>query len=93
MQLEYDEEKRRLTLERRGLDFRDAGEVFVGPAITLRDDRRDYGEPRFQTLGPLRGEIVMVVWTPRATARRVMSMRKCDAKERANYFHQLGRSG
>jgi uncharacterized DUF497 family protein len=93
MDIEFDEAKRALTLEARGLDFARAGEVFAGVQITQEDDRRDYGEPRFQTMGRLDGEVVIVVWTPRGTARRVISMRKCHDEEQRRFRKEaLGRS-
>jgi uncharacterized DUF497 family protein len=69
----------------RGLNFADAAIVFAGPTITVRDTRRDYGETRFQTVGFLADRMVMVVWTPRVDARHVISMRKCNDREKAIY--------
>jgi uncharacterized protein len=80
-----DPAKRQTALAERGLNFADASIVFSGPVITLQDMRRDYGEARFQTIGFLAGRMVMVVWTPRGEARHVMSMRKCNAREKAIY--------
>jgi hypothetical protein len=57
------------------LNFADASIVFAGPAITAQDARREYGEPRFQTVGFLADRMVMVVWTPRNEARHVISMK------------------
>jgi uncharacterized DUF497 family protein len=34
-----------------GFDFRDAHRVFAGPTYTFEDDRLDYDEERFLTLG------------------------------------------
>lgn len=51
MDIEFDPDKRGLTLQERGLDFADAGELFQGPNATRQDTRNDYGEPRFQTTG------------------------------------------
>lgn len=81
MEISFDPAKRDATLEARGLDFADAGEVFAGPTLTQRDDRKDYGEDRFQTYGLLAGRVVMIVWTPRGAARRVISMRHCHEDE------------
>jgi len=39
------------TLRDRGLDMRRAAEVFAGEHFTRADDRIDYGEPRFVTVG------------------------------------------
>ena len=35
----------------------------------------------------------MVVWTPRGDARHIISMRKCNARERAKYRDRLDGSG
>jgi uncharacterized protein len=79
-----------LTLAERGLDFELAETVFSGATLTLLDDREDYGEPRFQTYGLLGRRLVMVVWTPRGADRHVISMRKCNAREKARYAARLG---
>ncbi len=92
MKITCDPVKRVLTLADRNLDFLDAELVFAGKTLTVEDTRRDYGERRFQTVGHLRGLMVMVVWTPREEARHVMSMRKCNAKERKIYSQRLAKS-
>jgi uncharacterized DUF497 family protein len=51
MKVEFDPDKRRLTLKHRGLDMALAGEVFDGATLTIADDRKDYGEDRFITIG------------------------------------------
>jgi uncharacterized DUF497 family protein len=89
MEITYDPAKRAATLATRGLAFEDASEVFNGLTLTAEDDRRDYGERRFQTIGFLAGRMVMVVWTPRRGARHIISMRKCNAKEQARYGSQM----
>ena len=90
MRLTYDPAKRALTLEVRGLDFEDAAQVFAGPLFTVEDDRVDYGEVRMQTAGLLGGSLLMVVWTQRGDARHVISMRKCNDRERKRYLEHLG---
>ncbi|MBA4768166.1 MAG: BrnT family toxin [Porphyrobacter sp.] len=85
MEIEYDEAKRRKTLEERGLDFARAGEVFVGREWTFIDDRIDYGEQRFNTFGQLDGRLVTLVWTLRNDNRRIISMRKANEREQARY--------
>jgi uncharacterized DUF497 family protein len=57
--------------------------------LTVKDDRFDYGEDRFQTVGFLAGRMVMIVWTPRGDARHVISMRKCNDREQARYAHRF----
>ncbi len=63
----------------------DAATVFAGPHLTVEDDRFDYGETRFITVDHLAGRRVVLVWTPRGEARRVISMRKANNREQATY--------
>ena len=90
MLVTYDPEKRDLTLRHRGLDFAEAAAVFAGRHATIADDRRDYGEPRLITAGWLRGRMVVLVWTPRGVARRIISMRYAHAKEERRWKKFLG---
>ena len=83
--VEYNMEKRALTLEARGLDMARAREVFEGATLTVEDDRRDYGENRYITIGFLDGMMVVMVWTPRRRARRIISMRRANERERRIY--------
>ena len=86
MDISFDPVKRAETLKNRGLDFADAGEVFSGRTITIQDERRDYEEDRFITVGHLAGRCVVLVWTPRGGARRVISLRYAHADEEARWF-------
>lgn len=89
MEITFDPAKRDATLKRRQLDFDDAPRVFAGRNITVADDRFDYRELRFQTVGYLHGRMVMVVWTPRGDARHIISMRKCNEREQKRYRHRF----
>jgi uncharacterized DUF497 family protein len=89
MRVTFDRAKRDETLRERGIDFRDAKHVFAGRTLDLVDRRFDYGEVRMWTVGYLNGRMVMVVWTQRGSARRIISMRKCNAKEQAKFRVQL----
>ena len=82
MLVEFDPVKRQRTLDERGLDMAEAGLVFDSPTVTTEDDRRIYAERRFVTIGRLRGRLVVVIWTPRGAATRVISMRKANEREK-----------
>ncbi len=84
--ISFDPVKRARTLAERGLDFADAGLVFAGRTATVPDTRRDYGEDRYITAGTLRGRRVVLVWTPRGAARRIISMRFAHASEENRWF-------
>jgi len=81
MKIEFDAAKRLETLAMRKLDMADAALVFEGAHKTVEDDRRDYGEVRFVTVGYLVGRMVYVAWTARGDTRRIISMRKANDRE------------
>ncbi|MDP1749844.1 MAG: BrnT family toxin [Reyranella sp.] len=61
MRIIFDPAKRALTLDKRGLDFALAGLVFSARHMTRADDRQDYGEDRFISIGRLGGDVVVLV--------------------------------
>jgi uncharacterized protein len=90
MQFEWDDAKNRSNFAKHGLDFADAELVFAGPCVTFPDDRFDYGEERFITLGLLAGRLVVIAHAPRGEATRIISMRKANRREQKNYQKRLG---
>ena len=66
-----------------------ADSIFAGATLTIADDRKDYGEPRFITIGRLDGRMVVAVWTPRGAARRIISLRKANDREQTLYGGRL----
>jgi uncharacterized DUF497 family protein len=90
VKLEYDEAKRTETLLHREVDFARASDVFAGVTFTREDERADYGEVRMVTVGLLDERMVVIVWTQRGEARRIISMRKANDREQARYHSRLG---
>ncbi len=91
MRISFDPVKRGKTLVERGLDFNDARELFAGNHLTVADDRKNYGEPRFITIGHLGARMIVAVWTPRHGSRRIVSMRKANDREQKTYAPRLAR--
>lgn len=89
MRITCNRAKREQTLLERGLDLLRAKEIFAGRHFTRPDARRDYGEPRFITVGWLDGRLVVFAWTPRGVARRVFHMRHCHEREAKEIRAQL----
>jgi uncharacterized DUF497 family protein len=77
-------------LRERGLDFGEAVAVFAGTTIDIPDLRRDYGEPRINSVGYLRSRMVIICWTPRGDAKHVISMRKANDREKARFGQRYG---
>jgi uncharacterized DUF497 family protein len=86
----WDEVKRQATLRERGLDFADAEKLFAGRRYYSRpDNRRDYGEQRFITVGYFSGRFVVVVWAQRDGGRRIISMRYGHEREERRFQEYL----
>ena len=85
MRIEFDEAKHAATLKARGLDMARAEEVFADATLTVEDDRQDYGEVRYITIGFLDQAMVVLVWTHRDDAHRIISMRRANERERRLY--------
>jgi uncharacterized DUF497 family protein len=81
MRFTWSEVKRRRNLKEHGVDFADAPRVFEGPTFTYEDDRFEYGEQRFVTLGFLAGIPVSIVHTEGKHEIRVISFRKATKRE------------
>jgi uncharacterized protein len=93
MKYEWEDNKNQSNLEKHGLDFQDAELIFSGKVITFIDDRYDYGEKRFITLGEVENRIVVVVHTQRGFTVRIISMRKANEREKKIYFKRLEEIG
>ena len=62
-----------------------AADVFAGATLTVEDDRQDYGEVRYITIGFLDEAMVVLVWTRRDPLHRIISMRRANERERRLY--------
>jgi uncharacterized DUF497 family protein len=87
MEFEWDETKSETCFQERGFDFAYAAQAFFDPHRLIRADlRRSYGEERFQLTGRIDSRIfVVVVYTPRANATRIISARKANNREVKHY--------
>jgi uncharacterized DUF497 family protein len=63
--------------------------VFEGDIVTIKDDRFEYEEQRFVTLGLLNGRVVVIVHTEREDVTRIISVRKATKNEERSYFEQI----
>ena len=89
MRFIWDEPKRQANLNKHGVDFTDAERVFAGPTFTFEDDREDYGEQRWVTLGLLGVQVIVIVHTETEEDIRVISMREADNNEQLLFFTNL----
>jgi uncharacterized DUF497 family protein len=91
LRFEWDESKDLDNQHRRGISFEEAKAVFLDPfRKTTHDDRYDYSEERFQTIGMVEGRcmILFVAWTSRedgVETIRIISARRAKPHERRLY--------
>ncbi len=89
MTFEWNETKRKENLKRHGLDFQDVPVVFENELVTDVDDRFDYGEQRYYTLGILDHVVVVVSHTEDDDLIRVISFRKAEKDEEEIYYTHI----
>jgi|SRR5882724_7025146 len=89
MKYEWDEAKRLSNIQKHGIDFVDIEDAFTGETVTALDDRFDYGETRFATLGWINGVVVMIAHTETDDVIRIISARKATTNEEAYYFKEV----
>jgi uncharacterized DUF497 family protein len=85
MEFEWDSDKSGRNEKERGLPFDFAMLLFDGPVIEWVDDRRSYGEVRIRTIGAVGDVVLHCVYTLRGGARRIISLRYANRKERDAY--------
>jgi len=84
---EWDDAKNERTRTERGFGFAFACLVFDDlKALTIDTERSDNDdEQRLMTVGRIGASIFAVVWTPRESARRIISARLASRRERQTY--------
>jgi uncharacterized DUF497 family protein len=85
MNFEWDERKRAANLAKHGIDFALIAEFSFEDAVTVIDDRHDYGEVRELAIGPINGRLHVLTLTRRASAIRVIGLRKANDREVKRY--------
>lgn len=93
MEFEWDETKRHANIEKHGLDFRDAKDIWRKPVVDPAAERFAGAEYRPLALGVI-GEdeiIIAVVYTPRGEVTRIISARRARSYERKIYQDRFGR--
>ena len=90
---EWDPEKESRNVHRRNLDFATASQIWDGSVVEQVDERRDYGETRIIATGEFDGSVLVVVYTWRGEARRIISARKANSREKRRYEAEIARRG
>ena len=74
-----------------GVTFEMASDVFKDPfAIEWLDDRENYGEERFVTIGMVDNRLLFVAYTMRSETIRIISARGAEPHESRRYHEDNG---
>ena len=91
MEFEWDERKRLTNLDKHGIDFLRAKEIWQGPVLDLPSPQERHGETRRLTYGMIAGRVIAVVYTWRGERRRLIGARRARDYERDAYAQATGR--
>lgn len=83
----WDKAKAKANYAKHGVNFDTAKGVFKDPfAVEYLDDRQDYDEDRFVVTGMVDGQLLLVAYTGRTNAIRIISARRATKHEQKAYF-------
>lgn len=87
---EWDDDKNRKNVEKHGIDFETAKRIFDSPIVSRRDERKDYNEIRYVSIGIIdQIALIVVVHTSRQGRIRLISARPASRRERRIYYEQI----
>ena len=78
-----------MNVQRHRIDFADMVKVFDDETFSFVDDRYEYGEIRFLTLGLLNGIVFAISHTENDEVIRIISARKAQKDEEIRYFKEI----
>lgn len=88
---EWDPFKAELNRAKHGVSFMEAAKAMLG--VTLTRPAPDDGENRFASLTITGERLIVIIWTPRHDAMRVISARRARHYERETYRQAIGQAG
>ena len=86
MEFDWNPAKCAKNVPERDIDFADVVVAFADPTTKVaKDDRRDYGEQRFNMLAKVEGRVFHVTFTERGKVTWIISARKANQREQRRY--------
>jgi uncharacterized DUF497 family protein len=89
---EWDQNKADEVLKDRGISFEILINIFAGPTLVRRDDRKDYGEERWICIGAIDDVEFTLVMTWRGNVRRIITAWRSNPNERRAYRKALAQA-
>jgi len=85
----FDPAKDAVNQAKHGVSLTLAEVLFIGPHVSVIDDRFDYGEARQVAFGLIHDRLFVCVYADREADRRVISLRKANQREVNRYGESL----
>lgn len=85
MDITYDPNKDIANQQKHGVSLAEAEQIEWDTALERLDNRNDYGEVRYTTLGAIGNRLYCVVYVEREGKRRIISLRKANKREVTKY--------
>lgn len=86
MEFDWNPAKCAKNIDERGIDFADVLAGFADPLKKVAlDDRKDYGEERFNMLAKVEGRLFHITYTERGKITWIISVRKANKREQRRY--------
>lgn len=86
MEFDWNPNKRATVPADRGIDFVDLLVAFTDPdRVLVIDDRKDYGETRFNMLGKVNERVIHLTFTQRADVIWIITAWKANKREQRRY--------
>lgn len=76
-------------MRKHGIDFADVKKVFENENFTVVDDRFDYDEIRYATVGFINERVISVVYTETDDVKRIISARKATKNEQRKFIEGI----
>lgn len=89
MEIAFDPAKNAANKAKHGVTLADASSLEWDRMIAKIDERRAYGEARMVGFAPIGNRVYCVVYTDRGEARRIISLRKANAREVEAYDSEI----
>ncbi len=84
MEIEFDTAKDAANIAKHGVSLTLGASMDMTTAVIDQDDRREYGETRFNALGLIGGRVHAMTFTVRDCIR-IISLRKANSREQARF--------
>jgi uncharacterized DUF497 family protein len=87
----WDPRKESLNFRKHQIDFTTASLIWNGHVMERIDNRRNYGEVRFQAFGVVNDHVLTVIYTWRGETRRIISARRANVREKDLFTAELSK--